>query len=69
MKVADTFKLQYSTLLMEVEDYDANPKLNERIVAGAHYFRKHLEDLLNPLMVSTKVETDNKELKRNFPKR
>ena len=66
MKVADTFKLQYSTLLMEVEDYDANPKLNERIVAGAHYFRKHLEDLLNPLMVSTKVETDNKELKKKF---
>ena len=66
MKVADTFKLQYSTLLMEVEDYDANPKLNERIVAGAHYLRKHLEDLLNPLMVSTKVETDNKELKKKF---
>lgn len=66
MKVADTFKLQYSTLLVEVEDYDANPKLNERIVAGAHYFRKHLEDLLNPLMVSTKVETDNKELKKKF---
>ena len=31
-----------------------------------HYFRKHLEDLLNPLMVSTKVETDNKELKKKF---
>lgn len=69
MKVADTFKLQYSALLMGAEDYTANPKLNERVMAGAHYFRQHLEDLLTPLITSTKVETDNKELKRNSPKR
>ena len=66
MKVADTFKLQYSALLMEAEDYTANPKLNERVMAGAHYFRQHLEDLLTPLITSTKVETDNKELKKKF---
>lgn len=66
MKVADTFKLQYSALLMEAEDYAANPKLNERVMAGAHYFRQHLEDLLTPLITSTKVETDNKELKKKF---
>ncbi len=33
-------------------------------MAGAHYFRQHLEDLLTPLITSTKVETDNKELKK-----
>ncbi len=66
MKVADTFKLQYSALLMGVEDYTANPKLNERVMAGAHYFRQHLEDLLTPLITFTKVETDNKELKKKF---
>ena len=66
MKVADTFKLQYSALLMGAEDYTANPKLNERVMAGAHYFRQHLEDLLTPLITSTKVETDNKELKKKF---
>lgn len=54
MKVADTFKLQYSALLMGAEDYTANPKLNERVMAGAHYFRQHLEDLLTPLITSTK---------------
>ena len=66
MKVADTFKLQYSALLMGAEDYTANPKLNKRVMAGAHYFRQHLEDLLTPLITFTKVETDNKELKKKF---
>lgn len=54
MKVADTFKLQYSALLMEAEDYTANPKLMNGLWAGAHYFRQHLEDLLTPLITSTK---------------
>ena len=65
MKVADTFKLQYLPI-DGAEDYTANPKLNERVMAGAHYFRQHLEDLLTPLITSTKVETDNKELKKKF---
>ena len=65
-KVADTFQLQYSSLLAATTDYANDPQLQQRIVSGAAYFGKQLDDILLTLVAETKVQTDNKELKKKF---
>ncbi len=65
-KVADTFHAQYSTLITEAPDYAQNAMLHQRIVSGAHYFNAQLVNVLLPLMADTKIQTDNKELKKKF---
>jgi hypothetical protein len=65
-KVADSFKTQYSKMVTDAEDYASNPVLDKRIIAGAHYFQEVLETLFATLLDETKVETDNKEVKKKF---
>lgn len=66
IKVADTFKVQYSGLLVSSQDYAGNEQLHQRIVSGAKYFGEQLDEVLLPLIQSTKVQTDNKELRKKF---
>lgn len=65
-KVADTFQLQYSSLLAAATDYANDSQLQQRIVSGASYFGKQLDDILLALVAETQVQTDNKELKKKF---
>jgi hypothetical protein len=65
-KVADSFKTQYAKMVIDVEDYASNSVLDERIIAGAHYFQEELETLFATLLDETRVETDNKEVKKKF---
>lgn len=64
-KVADTFRMHYSELMLQ-PDYADNPVLKERIVSGANYFKEKTDDILLTLIRKTKVELDNKELKKRF---
>ncbi len=64
MKVADTFKAQYTSLLMASADQQETTLLSQRIVSGAGYFHKQLEELLVPLVAESRIETDNKEIKK-----
>lgn len=66
IKVADTFKAQYTGMIESEADYAANERLHQRVVSGACYFKEQMDTLLLPLMSETKVETDNKELKKKF---
>jgi superfamily II DNA helicase RecQ len=53
-------------MVMSTEDYANDPALNSRITSGAHYFRQELEALFSSLLDETKIETDNKEIKKKF---
>lgn len=65
-KVADTFHLQYRALLSAGNDTNALEQLHPRIISGARYFHSQLKELLPPLLDETKIETDNKELKKRL---
>lgn len=65
-KVANTFKIQYSSLIVMCEDCAKNEQLHERIISGAHYFGEQLTNIVSPLIDIIKVQTDNKELKRKI---
>jgi hypothetical protein len=64
-KVAITFRAHYARLMLN-PDYTDDPVLNERLTSGADYFRNKTADILQILISSTKVEPDNKELKKRF---
>lgn len=66
IKVADTFKTQYSGLIAASEDYGNDEQLHQRIISGAKYFGEQLDEILLPLIQSTKIQTDNKEVKKRF---
>ena len=61
-KVADTFQLQYSSLMAAATDYANDSQLQQRIVSGAGYFGGQLDDILLALVAETTVQTNNKEL-------
>lgn len=65
-KVANTFKVQYSGLIVACEDCTNNDQLRDRIISGAHYFSEQLDSIVLPLLDVIKVQTDNKELKRKI---
>lgn len=65
-KVADTFQTQYSSLVDAAEDYANDKQLHQRVVSGARYFGAQLDDILLSLVAETKIQTDNKELKKKF---
>ena len=65
-KVANTFKVQYSGLIVASEDCANNEQLHDRIVSGAHYFGQQLDEIVTPLLNVVKVQTDNKELKKKI---
>ena len=64
-KVSVTFRGHYAGL-MSNPDYAEDPVLSERVISGAHYFHEKTAEILQTLILKTKVESDNKELKRRF---
>lgn len=65
-KVGDTFQLQYTELVNASDDYVHDERLQQRLISGARYFGEQLEEILTPLVTTTKIQTDNKELKKKF---
>lgn len=65
-KVGDTFRLQYTELVNATDDYVGDRQLQSRLISGARYFREKLEEILFPLVSETKVQTDNKEIKKKI---
>ena len=66
VKVGDTFQLQYTELVNASGDYMHDDRLQQRLISGARYFAGQLEEILSPLVAGTKIQTDNKELKKKF---
>lgn len=65
-KVGDTFRLQYTELVNATDDYVGDRQLQSRFISGARYFREKLEEIVFPLVSETKVQTDNKEIKKKI---
>lgn len=65
-KVGDTFRLQYTELVNATDDYVGDRQLQSRLISGARYFREKLEEIVFPLVSETKVQTDNKEVKKKI---
>ena len=65
-KVGDTFRLQYTELVNATDDYVGDRQLQSRLISGARYFREKLEEIVFPLVSETKVQTDNKEIKKKI---
>lgn len=65
-KISSRFQMQYSTIIMETADYSTNPRLQERIKAGAGYFLDKTEEIIFSLIRETTIETDNKDVKKRL---
>lgn len=65
-KISTRFQLQYSGLILGNPDYETDAKLQERIKAGAGYFREKTDEILLPLLEGAYVEIDNKEIKKKY---
>lgn len=65
-KVALKFGVQYNRLIGAARNYATDNTLQERIVAGANYFKKELEPLYSALIGERILATDNKELKKQL---
>ena len=65
-KVGDTFRIQYTELVNATDDYVGDRQLQSRLISGARYFREKLEEIVFPLVSETKVQTDNKEVKKKI---
>lgn len=65
-KVGDTFRIQYTELVNATDDYVGDRQLQSRLISGARYFREKLDEILFPLVSETKVQTDNKEIKKKI---
>lgn len=65
-KVGDTFRIQYTELVNATDDYVGDRQLQSRLISGARYFREKLEEILFPLVSETKIQTDNKEVKKKI---
>ena len=64
--VADKFRQQYTSLMQQSADYSTNPHLQERIEKAATYFLQKLDELLQELLKSTKMETDNQAIRKRM---
>lgn len=65
MEVSITFGKHFA-MLMQRPDYDKDPYLQERLTSGARYFHEKTKEILQTLVLKTKVELDNKELRKRF---
>ena len=61
--VAATFNAQYTQIVAKSEDYATDALLAERIAKGATYFAKKLDEIVKPLVESTQIDSDNKDIK------
>lgn len=64
IKVAQKFGMQYNRLIDAAQNYATDKTLQERIVAGAKYFKKEMEPQYLALIGDHVLATDNKELKK-----
>lgn len=65
-KVGDTFRLQYTELINATDNYVSDRQLQSRLISGARYFMGKLEEIVTSLVSETKVQTDNKEIKKKL---
>lgn len=65
-KVGEAFNRQYTSMMYGCSDYASNEALQKRIVQAAHYFGGKIDDLLVVLVGNTRVETDNKVIRKRF---
>lgn len=68
IKVAQKFGMQYNRLIDAAQNYATDKTLQERIVAGAKYFKKEMEPQYLALIGDHVLATDNKELKKQLSK-
>lgn len=61
--VAATFNAQYTQIVARTEDYATDALLAERIGKGATYFANKLDEIVKPLVESTQIDSDNKDIK------
>ena len=61
--VAATFNAQYTQIVAKSEDYATDALLSERIGKGATYFANKLDEIVKPLVESTQIDSDNKDIK------
>ena len=61
--VAATFNTQYTQLVNQSGDYAKDKLLAERISKGATYFANKLDEIVKPLIESTQIDSDNKDIK------
>ena len=64
--VSATFYRQYAALVAEVADYTTDTHLAERIHKAAIYFVGKLDELLQPFVERTALDSDNKEVKERL---
>lgn len=60
--------MQYNRLIDAAQNYATDKTLQERIVAGAKYFKKEMEPQYLALIGDHVLATDNKELKKQLSK-
>ena len=68
VEVSQRFRNQYTRLINGSDDYAADQGLQERVRAGAGYFRKELEPV-RALFEKTNMPLDNKELRKQLNER
>lgn len=65
--VALKFGNQYQQLMAQSQgNFAKDEKLNERLMAAMGYFQKKLHELLDPVMASTKLVINNKQVKNQY---
>lgn len=64
--VAQKFGMQYNRLIDTAQNYATDETLQERIAAGAGYFKKEMEPQYLVLIKERVLATDNKELKKQL---
>ena len=64
--VAQKFGMQYNRLIDAAQNYATDETLQERIAAGAGYFKKEMEPQYFVLIKERVLATDNKELKKQL---
>ena len=64
--VAQKFGMQYNRLIDAAQNYAMDETLQERIAAGAGYFKKEMEPQYLVLIKERVLATDNKELKKQL---
>ncbi|MDR2584696.1 MAG: AAA family ATPase [Prevotellaceae bacterium] len=64
INVSDSFLLQLQRLLLQTNHPEEEPFLQERIKKGALYFLEKSQQILQALLNSSAIETDNKEVRK-----
>ncbi len=68
LKVAEKFSQQYTSMIQEIfsQEKVLDTNLNERIYSGSAYFCDKLTSIVQQLIYSTHIDTDNKDLAKRY---